>query len=226
MKKVFIYAFSAAISLLVGCRDESLNPNQAWESGVHGFGVFADVTEPAVNSSTRPNAADYAKNFPLTGQDAATAGVNFKLRWVSLDNVLSVSKIEVYVDMVEAYTDSDGNPKTVSLGSGGRLLKTINPSAANRQWNNFTVTPTEVYNLFKDATVKYDKVNAVSVFANPATPRPTGAWITKTDRLIVKWRLTTTDGLVFTTWNPDSVCLDLTPYTQASANCQLVFSAR
>lgn len=212
--------------LLVGCRDESLNPNKPYEPGVHGFGAFSDVTEPAANAATRPHAAEYAKNLPLTGQDAANTGVNFRLRWVSLDNKLSVTKVEIYLDMIEAYTDSDGNPRTVSLGNGGKLLKTMTPAAANRQWNNFSVTAKEVFDIFKDATVKYDKVNAVKVFENPATPRPTGAWIKRTDRLVVTWRLTTTDGLVFRTWNPESICLDVTPYTQAASNCQLVFSAR
>lgn len=226
MKKTAIYSLAAAITLLVGCRDESLDPNKPWEPGVHGFGSFADVTEPAQNSSSRPHVAEYAKNFPLTGQDAANAGVNFRVRWVSLDNVLSVNKVEIYLDMVESYTDPDGNPRTVSLGNGGRLLKTVNQVAANRQWNTFSISAKEVYDLFKDATVKYDRVNSVKVFENPANPRPTGAWIKRADRLVVTWRLTTTDGLVFRTWNPESICQDLTPYSQAAANCQLVFGAR
>jgi hypothetical protein len=226
MKKLAIYAFSAAITLLMSCRDESLNPNKPWEPGVHAFGAFADVTEPAANAPSRPHAADFAKNFPLTGQDAATAGVNFRVRWVSLDNKVTVNKVEIFVDMIEAYNDPDGNPKTVSLGNGGVLLKTINPAAANRQWSTFSVTPKEVSDLFKNATVKYDRVNAVSVFNNPARPRLTGSWIKNNDRIIVTWRLTTTDGLVFRTWNPESICLDVTPYSQAASNCQLVFGAR
>ena len=44
MKKLSIYAFSAAITLLMSCRDESLNPNKAWEPGVHGLAVFDGVT--------------------------------------------------------------------------------------------------------------------------------------------------------------------------------------
>ncbi|WP_338874867.1 hypothetical protein WBJ53_04520 [Spirosoma sp. SC4-14] len=226
MKKTIIYAFTIGFLTLIGCRDESLNPIPDWEPGVHGFGVFADITEGAVGSSNKANIADYGKNFPLSAQNADAAKVNFKLRWVSLDNKLTVSKIEVYVDMIESYTDPDGNPKTASLGSGGVLAKTITPAAGNRQWNAFSLSPTEVYNLFKDATVKYDKVNAVPVFNNPATPRPAGAWFNKTDKFVLTWRLTTTDGLVFKTWEPSSICADPTAVSEASANCSLTWSAR
>lgn len=225
MKKFFIYSISAAVGLLMSCRDESLNPNKPWESAVHGFSVFADIAEPKVGAATKPNAAEYGKNFPLTGQDqAATAAVKFKTRWVSLDNKLTVNKMDILVEMVESYTDPDGNPKTASLGA--KVVKTISPSAANRVWSEYSITPQEVYTLFKDATVKYDKVNAVGVFSNPKLARPTGKWFTSTDRLVITWRLTTTDGLVFGTFNPDSICGDPTGYTQASANCQLVFGAR
>ena len=233
MKKLFIYAFSAAISLLVGCRDESLNPNHAWESGVHALGVFDGVAEAA-----KANFAANAKTFPLTGQDAAK--IDFKIRWVTLDNVLTVNKIVIKVDMIESYTDPDDNPKTVSLGNGGRVVKTIDAPATNRQWNMFSISPADVYNLYKDATVKYDKVNAVPVFANPTRPRPVGArlqgplvvkdkvtgkdkTIANADAFVVTWELTTTDGLVFKVWNEDSVCLDLTPVSQANSNCRLNF---
>ena len=227
MKKFFVYAVSATISLLVGCRDESLSPNHPWESGVHALGVFDGVAEAA-----KANFAANAKTFPITGQDAAK--IDFKIRWVTLDNVLTVSKIVIKVDMIESYTDADGNPKTVSLGNGGRVFKTIDSPAANRQWNNFSISPTEVYNLFKDATVKYDKVNAVPVFSNPARPRPAdarlqgpqvvgGKTIANADAFVVTWELTTSDGLVFKVWNEDSVCLDPTPVSQANSNCRLNF---
>lgn len=225
MKKIITYCFAAGLVALLGCRDESLNPVPVWESAVHGFGVFADVTEPAANSSARPHIANFARNFPLTSQTATAANVNFKLRWVSLDNKLTVNKMEVYLDMVEAYTDPDGNPKTISLGNGGRLLKTLT-AAGNREWTTFSVTPQEVFNMYKDAVVKYDRVKDVKVFENPATPRPTGAWFKSTDRLVLTWRLTTTDGLVYKTWSPDGICADPTPYSQAAANCTLVFGAR
>lgn len=227
MKQLINFTLSAAIILLVGCRDESLNPNKPWESGVHALGVFDGVDEVA-----KANFAANAKTFPLAGQDAAK--IDFKIRWVTLDNVLTVSKIVVKIDMIESYTDPDGNPKTISLGSGGKIVKTIDAPAANRQWNTFSISPTEVYNLYKDATVKYDKVNAVPVFANPARPRPAGArlqgpqvvggkTVANADAFVITWELTTTDGSVFRVWNEDSICLDPTPVSQANSNCRLNF---
>ena len=150
---------------------------------------------------------------------------------------MTVSKIVVKVDMIESYTDSDGNPKTVSLGSGGRIVKTIEAPAANRQWNMFSITPAEIYTLYKDATVKYDKVNAVKVFENSARPRPAGArlqgpqvvagkTVANADAFVVTWELTTTDGSVFKVWNEESICLDPTPVSQANSNCRLNFSVK
>ena len=210
--------------LLVGCQDEALNPNKPWESGVHGFGVFAAIAEGKDGSSYSSNYAKYAVNFPLKAQDQAK--IDFKLRWVSLDNKLTVNKLEVYVDMIEYYDDADGNPKSVSLGNGGKLIKTVNPAATNRQWNTFSVSATELYTAYKDATVKYDKVNLVKVFANPANPRPTGQWFNGTEDFVLTWRLYTSDGKVFKTWNSDSICGDPTPLSQAKANCQLVFDVK
>ena len=227
MNKFVAYSLFTAVTLLVGCRDESLSPNNAWESGVHALGVFDGVSETA-----KANFAANAKTFPLTGQDAAKT--DFKIRWVSLDNKLTVSKIAIKVDMIVSYTDPDGNPKTVSLGNGGRVVKTIDTPAANQQWNNFSISPADVYNLYKDATIKYDKVNAVKVFENPDRPRPAGArllgpqvvggkTVANADAFVVTWELTTTDGLVFKVWNEDSICLDPTPVSQANANCRLNF---
>jgi hypothetical protein len=227
MKKLIIYAFSAAITLLMSCRDEALNPNKPWEPGVHALAVFDGVTEVG-----KANFAANAKTIPLTGQDAAK--IDFKIRWVSLDNKLTVTKMAVKIDMIESYTDPDGNPKTVSLGGGGKIVKTIDTPTANRQWNSFSISPTEIYNLYKDATVKYDKVNAVPVFNNPIRPRPAGARLQgplvvagktlgNADAFVVTWELTTSDGLKFTVWNEDSICLDPTPVSQANSNCRLNF---
>ena len=215
MRKSLIYI--ALIGLfLTACRDESLNPVPVWEPAVHGFGVFDNgaTTKAALT-------ANYSKNFPATKQDAATATVPLKIRWVSLDNKLTVSKVEVFIEMIEYYQDADKNDKQASLGK--KLVKTISSPAGNRQWNNIAISATEVYNLFKDATVKYDKTNAVKVFENPANPRPTGTWFNGTEDFIVTWVLTTPDGKVFSKFNEDSVCGDPTDLSEASANCRLTF---
>ena len=216
--------------LLASCKDESLNPNKAWESGVHALGVFDGITE-----EKKANFAANARTIPLAGQDAAK--IDFKIRWVSLDNKLTVTKIVVKVDMIESYTDPDGNPKTVSLGGGGKVVKTIDSPAKNRDWNNFSISPADIYTLYKDAAVKYDKVNTVKVFENPARPRMAGTrlqgplvvggkTVASADAFVVTWELTTTDGLVFKVWNEDSICLDPTPVSQANSNCRLSFSVK
>lgn len=199
---------------------------------MHGFGVFADITEPKDGAGSRPNTISNAVNFPLTNQAAAKE--NLKLRWVSLDNQLTVSKMEVYVTMTESYNDADGNPKTASLGA--KLAKTISPAPANRTWSEFSITPDDVYNLFKDATVKYDGTNAVKVFENPARPRlaaqrllgagKVNGLAVNADQFVLTWMLYTTDGAVFKVWNSDSICGDPTPYSQASANCSLTWTVK
>ncbi len=213
------------IAMLMSCRDESLNPLPGWEPAVHGYGIFDGVAAGS-NLTVRPQPyeSNYAKNFPLKGQDATTAIIPMKVRWVSLDNKLTTSKIDIYLDMIEYYQDADGNDKQVSMGS--KLLKSISAPAGNRQWNSFTVSATEAYNLFKDATVKYDKTNAVKVFANPANKRPTGQWFNGTEDFVISWVLTTTDGLVFKKFNEDSICADLTSVSEANSNCRLYFDVK
>ena len=234
MKKILTYALSFGMVALLSCRDDALNPVPGWDPGVHAFGIFADVPEPKEGANTRPNTVANAANFPVAGQ--ATAKMNLKLRWVSLDNKLTVSKIEVFLDMIESYNDANGNPKTASLGGGGKPLTTFEPSAANRQWNTFSVTPADVVKLFGTATVKYDGTNAVPVFNNPKRPRPVGAQLAgatridglpvAADRFLITWKLTTSDGQVFNAWNPESICSDPTQYNQASANCNLSWTVR
>ncbi len=228
MKRIVSYIFLAGLlSIIYACRDESLNPVLQWEPAVHGFGVFDGIAfNGNANSRPQPYESDGAKNFPATGQD--NAKIDFKIRWVSLDNKLTVNKIELYVNMTEDYTDPDGNPQTADLGSGtGKLVATISNVGANRAWNSFSITPKQVYDLYKDATVKYNKVTAVPVFNNPAHARPTGKWFDgNTDTFILKWRLYTTDGKVFKTWNQSSICGDVTAVSEANSNCQLAWSVK
>lgn len=219
MKKIILnlFAFGLLVSLNA-CRDESLNPLPGWEPGVHGWGVFDGVAE-----TNKANTANYVKNLAATNQ--ASSKVDFKIRWVSLDNKLTVNKVEILAEMVEYYNDAEGNPKSAALGK--KVVGTIASPTGNRQWNSFSITGQQLYDAFKDATVKYDKVNAVKVFANPANPRPAGRWFSgATDDFVVTWKLYTSDGKVFDTWNGDSVCADPTPLSEASANCSLTFSVK
>ena len=232
MKKILSLTFIASLLFTFSaCRDESLNPLPTFLPGVHAFTVFDGVAEAA-----KANTVDNAKAFPKAVQNSAK--IDFKTRWVSLDNKLTVNKIEIFVRMMESYNDPDGNPKVADLsGNGkGKLIATIAAPAANRQWNSFSITPQQIYDAYKTATVAYDKVNKVNVFSNPARPRPTNAWLrpaetatygaVAADSFIVTWILYTADGQVFNTWNPSSICADPTSLSQASANCQLVFNVK
>jgi hypothetical protein len=226
MKRIVSYIFLASLlSIIYACKDESLNPVPQWDYAVSGFGVFDGIAfDGKINNRPQKYESSYAKNFPAKGQD--NTKIDFKLRWVSLDNKLTVSKIELYVNFTEDYDDPDGNPKTADLGAGvGKLVATLPSVAANRQWNSFSITPKQIYDLYKDATVKYDKVNAVKVFSNPTHARPTGQWFDgNTDNFILSWRLYTTDGQIFKSWNQSSVCGDVTSVSEANSNCQLVWS--
>jgi len=235
-----ILSLTVIISLLfafIACRDESLNPIPKWESGVHAFTVFDGIAfNGNVLERPQPYEVNFARNFPRAIQSSAK--INFKTRWVSLDGKLTVNKIEIYVRMLETYNDPDGNPKVADLsGNGkGKLITTISAPADNRVWNAFSITPDQVYNAYKAATVKYDKVNAVNVFNNPSRPRPANARFrpretaaygdVDADNFVVTWVLYTNDGSVFNTWHPDGVCGDQTAVSEANSNCSLTFNVR
>jgi hypothetical protein len=221
IKKIFSIGFALSLLLLFeACRDESLNPVPVFDPAVHGFCIFDGVAfDGKINNRPQKYESDYAKNFPASAQDKGK--LDLKIRWVSLDNKLTVNKIEVYVEMKEYYQDAEGNDKTVSLGQ--KLINTIATPTANRQWNNFTVTPTQIFTAFKDATVKYDKTTDVKVFSNPKNPRPTGKWFNGTEDFIVTWRLYTTDGKIFKSGGSAGICGDVTSVSEANSNCQLTF---
>jgi hypothetical protein len=235
MKKILSLTIITSLLLAFSaCRDESLNPLPTFLPGVHAFTVFDGIAfNGNLLSRPQPYERANAKNFPKVSQN--TAKVDFKTRWVSLDNKLTVNKIEIYVRMLESYNDPDGNPKVADLSENGKgkLITTISAPAANRQWNNFSISPQQIYDAYKNATVAYNKVTKVNVFSNPARPRPTDQWLrpaenatygaVAADSFVVTWILYTADGQVFNTWNPDSVCADPTSVSEANSNCQLSF---
>lgn len=232
MKKNTLLALSLLVLSLPAinaCRDESLNPLPQWEPGVHGYGVF--VT-PTGGESRAANAV----NFPLATQ--ATAKNDYKIRWVSLDQQLTVNKIEVYVDFRERFLNE--NKSQVAVSHGQKLLKTITPGA-NRVWSNFSVTPAEIYDLFKAVKFKYDGTNEVNVFDNPLRtpasrflgarkdPDPNVPEAKKlgvaADDFVLRWRLYTPDGKVFKSWSV-SVCTEIIAAGEANSNCELVWTVR
>ena len=238
MKKIIgLTIITALLLAFSACRDESLNPVPVWQPGVHAYTVFDGILfNGNVLERPQPYEIESARNFPKAVQGSAR--INFKIRWVSLDQKLKVDKIDIYVRMLESYNDPDGNPITtdLSVNGKGKLLTTIAAPADNRVWNAFSVTPDQIYNLYRTATVKYDKVNAVNVFTNPFRPRPVGSRFrprertgygdVEADKFIITWSLHTTNDLVFNTWNFDSICDDQTAVSEANSNCQLAFIVR
>lgn len=224
IKKIFSIGFALSLLLLFeACRDESLNPVPEFDPAVHGFLIFDGVPfDGKINNRPQLYEKDYAKNFPTTAQDKGK--VDLKIRWVSLDNKLTVNKIEIFVEMKEYYQDAEGNSKTVSLGQ--KLVNTIATPTANRQWNSFSITPLQIYTAFKDATVKYDKVSDVKVFANPKNPRPTGLWFNGSEDFVITWKLYTTDGKIFKSGGSSGICGDVTSVSEANSNCQLTFDVK
>ncbi len=221
IKKIFSIGFALSLLLIFeACRDESLNPIPVFDPAVHGFCIFDGVVfDGKINNRPQKYESDYAKNFPKSDQDKGK--LDLKIRWVSLDNKLTVNKIEIFVEMKEYYQDAEGNDKTTSLGQ--KLITTIAAPTANRQWNSFSITPTQLYTVFKDASVKYDKTNDVKVFANPKNPRPTGKWFNGSEDFIVTWKLYTTDGKTFKSGGSSGICGDITAVSEANSNCQLTF---
>ena len=202
--KILKYSFSmllavAIVALTASCRDESLNPVPAWETAVSGYGELV-----ATNNA-----------FSLT--DAAK-DVQYKFRWLSIDNLNTVTKIEYYVALNESYTDKEGNSRTAKHGD--KLWKVVEGSAvpANRVFINLALTQAQVYALYKDNTFNYGN-GAVSVFAQNG--RSAAKPLIAADKVVVRWELTTADGRKFFQWSP-GICGE----NPGFANCVLTLAVK
>lgn len=192
MKKINKIGLLCSVMLItfLSCKDESLQVIPEWETGVN---TFAKLKTGASSSF-------------ISGNAATPIEVNF--RWISIDGLNTVTKIEFYLLFNESYVDADGNPKTVRHGgTGGKLWKTIEGSAvpANRADVLNTITQADVYNLYKDNKYTYCAAE-VDVFANPIKPgRTPAAPFLAGDSFSLKWIVFTADGRKFDSWSP-SVC--------------------
>ncbi len=200
--KKYIIVMIASIGVITSCKDESLQVVPDWESAVHGF---ASVT---------------SSNSDLLYNDPAV-DVDIELEWISIDQKLTVTKMEVYVLFDEAYIDVDGNPKVASHGGAeGKLIQTFEGAAvpANRTAVNFSVSQAAIYALYQSSTFDYGN-GSVNVFTNPDKPQRNATqrfmW---DDAITVRWEFTTDDGRVFSSWAP-SVCTEF-----PGANCQVGIS--
>lgn len=197
--KLLKYLSSIAIGFAIvflsqSCRDTKSAPLPVFETAVHGFAKF--------KGDDFLSASDLAKTNPYT------------FRWVSIDNINTVNKIEFFVTLFEDYSDKDGNDRTAVHGR--KLFKTLEggTAPANRAFTDQTVTSGDVYNLFKDAAFDYGLGGGKKpVFDQMG--RTTAKRFTGNDYFSISWNLTTADGRKFTEWSP-AVC-----GSTDGANCTL-----
>jgi len=185
------------------CKDDSIQVIPVWETGVNTY-----ATVKSGGSGFFPN-----------GNAAVPVDLNF--RWISIDALNTVTKIEFFLLFNEGYIDPDGNPAVARHGgTDGRLFKTVEGAAvpANRTDVGVTVTWSDVYNLYKDNTFNYCGTS-VPVFNNTLKPtRTTGIPFVAGDSFVLKWIVYTEDGRKFDSWSP-SVCTEF-----PGSNCQYAWS--
>lgn len=192
MKKIHKIILLCSVMLITffSCKDESLQVIPDWGTGVN---TYATLKTGASSSFINGN---------------ATTPVEVNFRWISIDGLNTVTKVEFFILFNEGYVDADGNPKTVRHGgSAGKLWKTIEGAAvpANRTDVLVAVTQADVYALYKDNTYNYCGTT-VPVFNNPIKPgrTPTAPFLAG-DTFSLKWTVYTADGRKFDSWSP-SVC--------------------
>lgn len=204
MKTFKNYTFLVLLmtAVTISCKDDSLTLVPAWETGVHGNGEIADGSS-----------ANFRLNDP-------TYDVTIDLSWISIDNSLTVEKIDVFVIWNESYVDLDQNTKVAFHGGDdGRLFRTFQGAEVpgNREPVTFTLSQENLFELYEDVTFNYGN-GSVSVFNNPDNPaRTTTNHFLPEDAISVRWEFTTSDGRLFKAWGV-SVCTEF-----PGANCSVDF---
>ena len=199
--------FTGLMVCSTACENEELNPYIEPLPGVHGYTVMTE---------------DSPENFSYGDTDE---DVRFDIQWISVDNALTVNRIDLYVLFNESYTDEDGNPLVAEHGGEeGILFRTIEGGdiPANRTTIAFSLDQTEIYQLYEGITYDYDddeSTAATPVFSNPDSPDRAvpGAPFVDSDNFVVRWVLYTDNDLVFDSWSP-SVCTEL-----PGANCEVTW---
>ncbi len=202
MNKFKFTIFFLVVALLIpftGCEDEDLNPVLVPETAVHGFAKISD------GSST---------SF-FFGKNDSSVGVD--LQWISIDQLNTVTKMDIFIEWRESYIDEEGNPRTANHGT--KLVSSIEGSnvPANRTFTSLTITAAQLAELFKDATFDYgDGSGSISVFSDAfKTDRTPNSLFIADDSFTLTWAFTTDDGRYFDSWS-DSVCSEF-----PGANCDV-----
>ena len=181
-----------------GCED-TYDPYPEFQPVPHGFGQYEAGT---------PTSFFFGDNNAVLKGD---------LQWVSIDGLVSVDAMDLYVTWSESYLDQDGIPKTAAHGK--RKLKTL-PAGSERTPQAFSYTATDVYNLFNGIKYDYgDGAGERDVFANPKdSDRKSSAYFTPNDEFILSWGFNATNGKYYDSWS-GGICNNT-----IGANCQLAFN--
>ena len=201
MKRITTYLFSLSLIAvtLLSCKDDSLIAIPEWESGVHGYGLL--TSDPAIGFSTAN----------------ASATIDVKFKWKSIDKLNTVTNIDLYVTFNEEYTDKDGNKAVASHGGAqGKKVKSITPQA-DSEFGSFSISQEEVYNVYSSSSFDYGfGAGSQAVYSDPlGKGRGASKKFVPGDNFRLTWVLTTEDGRVFDSWSP-SVCTEF-----PEANCAI-----
>ena len=201
MKRITTYLFSLSLIAvtLLSCKDDSLIAIPEWESGVHGYGLL--TSDPAIGFSTAN----------------ASATIDVKFKWKSIDKLNTVTNIDLYVTFNEEYTDKDGNKAVASHGGAqGKKVKSITPQA-DSEFGSFSISQEEVYNVYSSSSFDYGfGAGSQAVYSDPlGKGRGASKKFVPGDTFRLTWVLTTEDGRVFDSWSP-SVCTEF-----PEANCAI-----
>ena len=180
MKNIFAIAF--LVVAFTSCRKEELNPVVTGEPGVYGQG------KKLSGSFT-------------SGNDAGST-VNMQLKWIDVNNKLTMSKQEVFVTFYEDYIDINGNPATANHGTKSIGVQNC---AANNVPVAFSITANQLYTLFSSATFNYGTGSRAVFDAS----RPAGSRFTPNDYFQMTWAFTGTNGLVYKWWSVSVVNLEI-----------------
>ncbi len=199
--KYLALTLAGVFLLSVSCSDDKeLVP--VWETAINGEGLIVSTAQ------------DFKRGDPSITLD-------FELKWISVDQKATVTKMEVFFTWNETYTDVDGNPAVANHGTKSLVTYEGGAVPANRIPVAFSLTQAQVQALYSGATFDYnDGVtgNAIDVFGTPVNSSrdATNIFIDK-DAFTVQWHFTADDGRVFDSWSP-SVCTEF-----PGSNCQVDF---
>lgn len=232
--KIFLTS-ATLIGLAIGCKDDSLSPYIEPNGGASGLGQFVSLSDgttllPTATAFYSQSAVDAVTFFDENNQ---ANGINYKLQWVSYDDRVNIASIELYVAYNETYSDADRNPLIADHGGPskgpsypeGKFWKSVTPTGA-RAPIDLTITPSDMFELFKDQTWDYDddgteegifSAEAAAItktdrtvstkrFLSSRTVTLTAGNVTlAADQFVLRWRLIGDDGKGYGSWSA-SVC--------------------